>query len=127
MTATSLTGLESVALAHPVGEQTTRCQLSNYLSPSGNSSGQPVADPVWETPQAIVRSRYGTPQGGHTYVVTSVAYSPDGQFLLSGSRDKTLNISADAEVDVTGWDAGGRDRTDAVFTGAAFIGAGAGW
>jgi WD40 repeat protein len=92
LTVTSFPGLESVALAQPVGEQTTRCQLSDYLSPSSNSSGQPVADPAWETPQAIVRSRYGKPQGGHTHVVTAVAYSPDGQFLLSGSRDKTLKI-----------------------------------
>jgi WD40 repeat protein len=88
----SLPGLHSIALAQPVGEQMARCQLSAYLSPAPTASAQAVADPDWAMPKAIVRSRYGTQQGGHRHVVTSVAFSADGKFLLSGSRDKTLKV-----------------------------------
>ena len=35
-------------------------------------------------------------QGAHSHVVESVAFSPDGKSIVSGSRDKTLKV----------WDAG---------------------
>jgi WD40 repeat protein len=88
---TSVPGLESVAFAKS-DVQTTRCQLSAYLPLAKNSATDVMVDPEWATPNMIVRSRYGTKQGGHTNVVTTVAFSQDGKFLLSGSRDKTLKV-----------------------------------
>jgi WD40 repeat protein len=32
------------------------------------------------------------PLEGHTNAITSVAYSPNGQHIISGSRDKTIRI-----------------------------------
>ena len=29
---------------------------------------------------------------GHEYLISSVAYSPDGKFIVSGSWDKTVRI-----------------------------------
>jgi WD40 repeat protein len=29
---------------------------------------------------------------GHTYDIYSVAYSPDGKYIISGSGDKTIKI-----------------------------------
>ncbi len=66
------------------------CELSADLEP--HRATAPPPDPAWETPRSIIRSEYGAKQRGHTHVVTSVAFSPDGRFLLSGSRDKTLKI-----------------------------------
>ena len=34
----------------------------------------------------------GNPLEGHTYSVQSVAYSPDGRYIISGSYDKTIRI-----------------------------------
>src|SRR5258707_8915159 len=34
----------------------------------------------------------GEPLEGHTSIVWSVAYSPDGRYIISGSLDKTIRI-----------------------------------
>jgi len=38
------------------------------------------------------RSRFGQPLRGHTGYVTSVAFSPDGTRIVSGSDDDTLRL-----------------------------------
>ena len=44
---------------------------------------------IWD---AKTGAAIGKPLEGHTHHVLSVAYSPDGQHILSGSRDSTIRI-----------------------------------
>src|SRR6516162_4943192 len=44
------------------------------------------------TPSDVATGKERATLKGHTEVVTSVAYSPDGKTLASGSRDKTIKL-----------------------------------
>ena len=44
---------------------------------------------IWD---AEIGAVIGEPLNGHTGVVWSVAYSPDGRHIISGSDDKTIRI-----------------------------------
>lgn len=71
--------------------QNKDCRLPLELQ-SASSNIQLPSDPNWEIPKSILHSKYGSKQNGHSDVVSSVAFSPDGNFLVSGSLDKTVKV-----------------------------------
>ena len=50
-----------------------------------------VLTPSWQ-PGTVILYTVGRGEGGHSLPVRSVAFNPDGQFLASGSADKTIKI-----------------------------------
>ena len=59
---------------------------------------------MWD---AATGQQIGGPLIGHTDQVSSVAFSPDGRRIVSGSRDKTLRV----------WDAASHQRISVPLTG----------
>jgi WD40 repeat protein len=51
---------------------------------------------VWDAETGVIVSG---PFEGHSKLVTSVAFSPDGKRVVSGSGDKTIQFVWDAEID----------------------------
>ncbi|KAG8718671.1 hypothetical protein FRC09_012291 [Ceratobasidium sp. 395] len=60
-------------------------------SPSDGYIAIGVGDTI-QILDACVRQLVGKPFKGHTRPVTSVAYSPDGAYIVSGSEDATIRI-----------------------------------
>ncbi|KIO00158.1 hypothetical protein M404DRAFT_101993, partial [Pisolithus tinctorius Marx 270] len=44
---------------------------------------------VWDVEGGV---QIGSPLEGHTFYVTSVAFSPDGKRIVSGSWDKAVRV-----------------------------------
>lgn len=55
-----------------------------------NSAGS-VLTPSWQ-PGTIDLYTIGSDEGGHSLAVRSIAFNPDGNYLASGSADKTIKI-----------------------------------
>lgn len=55
------------------------------------NSAKNVLTPSWQ-PGTIDLYTIGSEEGGHSLAVRSIAFNPDGNFLASGSADKTIKI-----------------------------------
>jgi WD40 repeat protein len=60
--------------------------------PMGSTSSLDLDDKTIRIWDAETGAAVGKPLEGHTDCVWSVAYSPDGQHIISGSDDKTIRI-----------------------------------
>jgi len=64
-----------------------------YLSPLYSSPGPKLSTPTLATASLELKAEK---QSAHNHKVNSVAFSPDGSTIVSGSSDKTIKV----------WDAG---------------------
>ncbi len=65
--------------------------LSGKPQQSRSNQAEVVLNPSWQ-PGTINLFTIGRGAGGHSLPVSAVAFSADGQFLSSGSADKTIKI-----------------------------------
>jgi WD40 repeat protein len=70
-----------------------QCSMPAFAYPQGVASGvvAPLADPTWK-PGTVDYLEIPAEIGGNSLPVRSLAFTPDGQFLVSGGVDKTIKI-----------------------------------
>lgn len=84
--ATSLTLKRSIPNAHDSSVFCVKYSADEECLYSGGRDAQLKVWSLGEPPQAVVQ------KAAHLYTINDLALSPDGAFLASGSRDKTIRI-----------------------------------